>query len=76
MKNVLPTSQMGIKSPNSCLQLTHPFLPRQAGLDGSQTWAALLTLEEVMDVAEVETTQQTGQKVSERGTGEPTGHAE
>lgn len=66
----------GHKNPKQLPPINPPFFPRQAGLDGSQAWAALLPLKEIKDRAEVETTPQTGQKVSERGTGKHTGHAE
>lgn len=66
----------GHKKPKQLPPINPTFFPRQAGLDGSQAWAALLTLKEVKDGVEVETTQQTGQTLSERGTGEHTGQAE
>lgn len=66
-------AQIGTKSPNSCFQLTPPLLPRQAGVDESQACAARLILKEVKDRAEVETTLQTGQEVSESGIGEHAG---
>lgn len=65
----------GQKKPKQLPPINLPFFPRQAGLDGSQAWTALLTLKEVKDRAEVKITQQTGQKVSERGTGDDTAHA-
>lgn len=65
----------GHKKPKQLPPINPPFFPRLAGLNGSLAWAALLTLKEVKDRTEVETTQQTGQKVSEGVTGKHTGHA-
>lgn len=61
----------GHKKPKQLRPINPPasFQGRQEQMSG-RAWAAHLILKEVKDRAEVETTLQTGQEVSESGTGE------
>ena len=73
MKNVLLTSTDRHKKPKELPPVSLSFFPRQAWVAQSQAWAACLILKAGKDRAEVETTLQTGQEVSDSGTGEYTG---